>query len=505
MLFLTAAYQKRRFSYGLQVSAHKNDQYDIVLDMALILQEGDPLLREEAQEISKEFFNTSPLNEIVDKMKAALDAEPDGVALAAPQIGISQRIFIVRYDRLQSNPTGIPIEPHIGVYINAEFTRTSRKRNLLEEGCLSVRGTYGHTHRFERATVRAYDERGKVFERGAGGLLAQIFQHEIDHLNGFLFIDHAVDLYEYKRTTESGVVAEPTARTFSEPTTSPRFAYFGTPYVARDTLQLLHNHGFIPEVIITSPDSARGRGLALTPSETKAWALEHEIPVLTPETLSDEVMQEIMSFDCQYAIVVAYGKIIPQPLIEAFPMGILNVHYSLLPAYRGASPVESALLNGDTQTGVTIQKMVYTLDAGDIVAQEIVPIGPHDTALELKPKLIQCGAELLIKSLPGFYTGRITPVPQHAEGVTRAAKIKKEEGLLEIADVPNAHINWNKYRAYKESPGTYFFAEKNSARMRVKIREASFTQGVFTPTRIVPEGKTEQPFSYLAQNGWSHK
>jgi peptide deformylase len=167
-----------------------------------ILQDGAEVLREDALPVPEELFGTDELAVIVNDMADTLDAEPDGVAIAAPQIGISYRIFVVRYDRTLSKTEmeqSGPMDPDIGVFINPEFVRSSRKRDEMDEGCLSVRGLYGTTYRNERATVQAYDASGAKFERGAGGLLAQIFQHEIDHLDGILFIDHAENIHSYKR------------------------------------------------------------------------------------------------------------------------------------------------------------------------------------------------------------------------------------------------------------------------------------------------------------------
>lgn len=170
--------------------------------MNAIVQNGDPVLREIAPSVTDAQFGSKELLDIVDGMAAALDAQPDGVAIAAPQVGISLRIFVVRYDRLHPAPEGSPVPPEVGVYINPEFIRASRRREVMEEGCLSVRGTYGKTYRHERATVQAYDQYGRPFERGGGGILAQVFQHETDHLNGILFIDHAIETYEIKRDGE---------------------------------------------------------------------------------------------------------------------------------------------------------------------------------------------------------------------------------------------------------------------------------------------------------------
>ena len=263
------------------------------------------------------------------------------------------------------------------------------------------------------------------------------------------------------------------------------FVYFGTPYVARDTLAALLEAGWKPSVVITNPDAPRGRGLVMTPSETRALALEKSIPVLTPAQIDGAAIAEIKKFGCEYAIVVAYGKLLPQALIDAFPLGIINVHYSLLPKYRGASPVESALLNGDSETGVAIQKMVLKMDAGDILAMQKVTIGPAETSKELKPRLIEVGAKLLADTLPSFEAGTLTPVPQDESQVTRAKKIDKADGELDLTG--DSMANWNKYRAYAEWPGTYFFKDAK----RIKIVSAHFENGKFIPLRIVPEGKTE--------------
>lgn len=279
-----------------------------------------------------------------------------------------------------------------------------------------------------------------------------------------------------------------------------KFAYFGTPYVARDTLASLVEAGYVPSVVITSPDAPRGRGLALVPCETKIWAREHGFPVLTPQTLDNSFIQELAGYGCQFGIAVAYGKIIPQALLVAFPKGILNVHYSLLPKYRGASPLETALWNGERVTGVTIQQMAFKLDSGDILAQREVPIEPTDTTLTLRPELIRIGADLLIQTLPAFIEGTARTRTQDETQATRAPKIRKEQGLLDLFADP--YKNWNTYRALCESPGTYFFAEKDEQRIRVKIVDACLDDGEFKLLRITPEGKTEQDASWLERNGW---
>ncbi len=281
---------------------------------------------------------------------------------------------------------------------------------------------------------------------------------------------------------------------FMTPST-PRFVFFGTPYVARDTLDALVIAGYVPALVVTSPDARQGRGMHYTPSPTKAWAIEHDIPLMNPDAITKEVVANISEYGGEYAIVVAYGKILPQMLIHAFPKGILNIHYSLLPKYRGASPVETALLAGETMTGVSIQKMVKQLDAGDVMATREVPIGIEETTRELRPRLIQEGADLLVQSLPSFIAGTAVFTPQDASKATRCGKIAKEEGELDFPG--NDTVNWNKYRAFAESPGTYFYMMKEGKKFRVKIKSATYHHARFLPFRVVPEGKKEMDYAAL--------
>ncbi len=171
--------------------------------MKQILQDGEKVLRDIALPVTKEMFGGKELSKMLAQMIESLDSQKDGLALAAPQIGISYRIFIVRLDRLEYPKEGEKLPPVNVVFINPKIIKHSRRKKYIDEGCLSVRGLSGKTLRYERATVRAYDENGKVFERGGGGVLAQAYEHEIDHLDGILFIDHAEDVVEDDRFKEN--------------------------------------------------------------------------------------------------------------------------------------------------------------------------------------------------------------------------------------------------------------------------------------------------------------
>jgi methionyl-tRNA formyltransferase len=268
-------------------------------------------------------------------------------------------------------------------------------------------------------------------------------------------------------------------------TNNLKFAFWGTPSIASDTLQILIDAGFIPQVVITNPDRKSGRGLTITPSPVKILAEKYNIPVLAPEKIDSEFSSQLKAYNIKLSIVVAYGSILPENIINLPTHGTLNIHYSLLPKYRGASPLESALLNGDIETGVTIQKMVMKLDAGDIVTQEKVAIDEQISKDELRKILITKGAELLIKTIPNFIEGKITPTPQVENDATHCGKIKKEDGLID----PNGDdkINYNKYRAYSGWPGIYFFENGK----RIKITSARLEDGKFIIEKVIPEGKKE--------------
>lgn len=181
--------------------------------MQEIVQDGAGILRETAKPVPEELFGTPELAQIIADMTLALDVELEGVALAAPQVAVPYRIFIVRKDRTLPQPSanqGSTLDPsasrrtqgqtfvvlpaEVEVYINPEIVKTSRKKAKMDEGCLSVRGVYGSTNRHERVTIKARGADGSHIQRGAGGIMAQIFEHEVDHLNGILFIDHAEHL-----------------------------------------------------------------------------------------------------------------------------------------------------------------------------------------------------------------------------------------------------------------------------------------------------------------------
>lgn len=213
-----------------------------------------------------------------------------------------------------------------------------------------------------------------------------------------------------------------------------RIIFAGTPEFAAVHLKALLDAGIKPVAVYTQPDRPAGRGHKLTPSPVKALALEAGIEVFTPENFKDE--EEIKKFEdlkADLCIVVAYGIILPQRVIDAPKCGCINVHGSILPKYRGAAPIQRALLDGEEETGVSIMKLTLKLDAGDVYSVATLKIEKNDTSATLFAKLADLGAMTLLIALPKIFDGSLKAVPQDEDAVTYAMKISKEE----------AHINFN--------------------------------------------------------------
>jgi len=231
---------------------------------------------------------------------------------------------------------------------------------------------------------------------------------------------------------------------------------------------LLNQPDFEIAALVTQPDRARGRDLKVEFSPIKKVATEAGIPVLQPLKSRDpKFLEELSAFDPALLVVIAFGQILPQTVLDLPQFGSLNVHTSLLPKYRGAAPIQWAVYNGEAETGVTLMQMDAGLDTGPIVAMEKTPILPSDNGQTLHDRLGQMGAALLLKSVPDYCAGKIQPHPQPAEGSTYASKINKEHGRVDWSR--GAEQIWNQIRAFNPWPGTFTSAEINGAQALLKI------------------------------------
>jgi methionyl-tRNA formyltransferase len=237
--------------------------------------------------------------------------------------------------------------------------------------------------------------------------------------------------------------------------------------------------------VVTQPDQPKGRDLKLQPSAVKELALQRNLPVLQPTRARDEAfIEQIRQLAPDLIVVAAYGQILPQTLLDVPRYGCLNVHTSLLPKYRGAAPIQWAILNGDAETGVTIMKMDAGLDTGAIVNAEHTPITSEDNAQTLHDRLAVLGGGLLVRTIPDFIAGKIIPQPQPAEGMSYARKIKKEDGRLDWSQP--ARVLWNRVRGLTPWPGTFSFLQATSAPALLKIWRAEMvTEAKGSPGEIL--------------------
>jgi methionyl-tRNA formyltransferase len=243
---------------------------------------------------------------------------------------------------------------------------------------------------------------------------------------------------------------------------SLNLVFCGTPGFAVPTLDKLVEAGFRVHLVVTQPDRPKGRGLELVSSQIKERASQLGLPIPQPERIknNEEFRAQLTALHPDAIIVVGYGRIIPQWMLDLPPLGNINLHASLLPKYRGAAPIQWAIARGETITGVTTMKIDAGLDTGDILQQQEIPIAPSDTAETLAPKLAAAGAGLMVETLRGLRTGSIHPRPQDRTQATLAPILKKEDGLIDFSRPAREILN--RMRGFQPWPGAYSrFRNKN--------------------------------------------
>jgi len=264
-----------------------------------------------------------------------------------------------------------------------------------------------------------------------------------------------------------------------------RIIFMGTPDFAVPALRGILEAGHGVAAVYTQPPRAAGRGMALRKSPVHEIAEQAGLTVLTPARLkSAEEQERFSALRADAAVVVAYGLILPRPILEATPHGAFNLHASLLPRWRGAAPIQRALLAGDTETGITIFQMEPSLDTGPILAIESIPIGPASTAQSLHDDLAALAARMIGPVVDDLAAGRAQPWPQPEEGVTYAAKIDKAEGRLDWTRP--AVLLERQVRALEPSPGSW--TELGGQRLRVLAAELAAGHGV--PGEVLDERLT---------------
>lgn len=381
----------------------------------------DPVLREKSSMVKQ--INRS-VRDLLDRMAVAM-REVKGVGLAAPQVGVSRRIII--------------LEKGDGVIelINPEIINRQGEATAYE-GCLSIPGLVGKVKRAEKVRATGLDREGRRVWVDGEGLLGRAIQHEIDHLDGILFVDKAESIMEVPPETELDIV------------------FFGTPEFAVPILERLLQNRCRVMAVVTQPDRPRGRGQAVHPSPVKKKAVAEGVTVWQPEKAGDPgFLEQVRASRPDLIVTAAYGQILPRELLEIPTRGCVNVHASLLPRYRGAAPIQWAIINGEKETGVTTFFMDEGMDTGDLILQRSMPITRDDSFGSLHDKLSHLGAEVLLETLRLIGKGEAPRVPQDHSKATYAPRITDQMAKISWDEEGDRLVNL--FRGLDPFPGAYTF------------------------------------------------
>ena len=280
-----------------------------------------------------------------------------------------------------------------------------------------------------------------------------------------------------------------------------KIVFFGTPSFAVQIFDELKQSGILPDLVVTNPDEPQGRKLILTPPPVKEWALGNNIPIIQPKNLKTIPTKLINDFDL--FLVVAYGKIIPETVLKLPKFGTLNVHPSLLPKYRGPSPIQHTILNGDKEAGISIMLLDKEMDHGPILAEESIDISTSNPYIsDLRNVLSVLAGKTLSNIIPKWTQGKMGAIPQDHSKATYVKKIEKDDGYIDskiILDTDNIDrdtkiMAWRKVRAFTPDPSAYTVVEHNSKRTRLKITRGRMEGENFVIEKVIPDGKKEMDF-----------
>lgn len=417
----------------------------------------DPILRQEVKSVT--VFNDK-LEKLSKEMLIVMHKNL-GMGLAANQLGFSQDLLVMEYRPLKGDEPLKPIGPL--ALCNARVVRTSQETETATEGCLSLPGLELPVTRPSGVTVEAQDLRGRSVTIKAKGLLARILQHEIDHLDGVLFTDRANGIKNIKNYSWVSIV------------------FFGSDQFSTVILEGIIAAGLKVLAVVTETDKRSGRGDELAAPKIKALALANEIAVIQPAS-TDEITATLETLQPDLVILASYGKILPAEALKIPIYGCLNVHPSLLPKLRGATPLQTAILSGASETGVTIMKMNSGVDTGEIVAQTKTALNGRETFASLRRELSTAGSGLLSKTLPLYLSGRASVHPQNGEA-TQTTKLTKVMGEINWDD--SAQTIDRQIRAFNPWPGTFTFVGEK----RLKILTAMLDDGRLVVLTVQLEGK----------------
>lgn len=409
----------------------------------------DPVLRKKAKPVPR--VNATVRKTLDDMLMTMRSAS--GIGLAAPQIGVSKRMVVV----------DVGEGPHF--LVNPEIVSRSDETEATWEGCLSWPGYIGEVTRPLRVTVKALDRDGHDVWVEGEEFFARALCHEIDHLDGVLFIDRAGTITEVPKDEEPSEVAS-----LEEPQVSAVF--MGSPAFAVPSLDEMVHAGIKVTLVITQPDRPSGRRQVKSPTSVRERAESLGLPVLACEDVAaPEVVQAVLDVDPDFVVVAAFGQRLPQEMLRAPKQACLNVHPSLLPLYRGGNPVQRAVMNGDSTSGVSIIYMSHRMDAGDIAVQKALEVGPHETYGTLESRLASLGAHALVETIMLVRAGAAGRTSQDESRATRAPHLRPGEEVIDWTG-PARTIH-NLVRGLSPRPGavTWFDGQ------RIKVWETRLLPG----------------------------
>lgn len=417
----------------------------------------DPFLRKTVQEVT--VFDATLKKEADEMLKIMKDS--NGLGLSANQVGLDKRILVLGYEPVDKEDD-LPRIPFQAV-CNPKIIKFSQEKDTMREGCLSFPDLEIPVVRSSGITLEAQDLSGAKKIIKAKGLYARILQHEIDHLNGVLFTDYL----KSGQKVDLGFM---------------RVVFLGSDEFSQSVYEALREGGFNVIAVLSETAKRSGRGQELTEPLMAQIAKEDQVAVFQPPD-KDEVTHILKQLDPDLLVLASYGKILTKETLELPPYGCLNVHPSLLPKYRGATPLQTAILAGEKTTGVTIMKMSPSVDAGELVAQIEVPIEKTETTTSLREKTATAGASLLVKVIPPFVLALLDPQVQDETQVTKTVKLTKEDGQLDWSQ--DVTMLDRQIRALNPWPGTFTWLSGK----RLKILEAKLSGDSLSLVTVQLEGK----------------
>jgi len=395
----------------------------------------DPVWRYKFKNVSSV---TAETKRLVRDMEETL-AFTGGVGLAAPQVGEALRLFIVDYGSLRET------------FINPKVLKIDSETTSGEEGCLSIPGYRGLVKRAKQLTIEYLDSKGKKKQATLTGFYARIVQHEYDHLTSVFYVDRVVNkkknLYQF------------------EPI---RLVFFGTPEFAAVVLKSLIGQATVGEytlpLVVTAPPKLAGRKQERRLTQVEELAIQFDIPFENPSWLARKgkdgerqinqgLVKKLKAAKADCFVVASYGKILPREILSIPAHGCLNIHASLLPKYRGASPIQTAIASGDPVSGVTIMKMNEKMDEGPVIASVKQKVLKKDTFETLSRRLALLGSLLINQVLHLWVTEKLKTKAQNHKKATYTKILTREDGRIDLAKPPKNLSNL--IRAYHPWPGVW--------------------------------------------------